>query len=241
VRAETIRVWIRRYRRGGLAALEDKPRPCRGVSVLDPEQQQRLIALKQEVPQRSLDRLLKIVKRMKVFDGEVPSRSTLHRVLQKAGVSGQPPPPTSDTDLDRFEADFPSELWQSDLLQGPWLPDPQRPGKKRRAVLYAFIDDHSRLLLHGRFRFKGDLPALELVLRRCLQRWGLCRRLYYDNGAVYRAKHMKHIVAELGIHPIIYTTTYRPMGHGNYPDNAFILREFVSCRDFTATKSQLYE
>jgi hypothetical protein len=25
---------------------------------------------------------------------------------------------------------------------------------------------------------------------------------------------MKHIVAELGIHPIIYTTTYRPMGHG---------------------------
>lgn len=151
---------------------------------------------------------------MKILDGEVPSRSTLHRVLQKAGVSGQPPPPTSDTDLDRFEADFPGELWQSDLLQGPWLPDPQRPGKKRRAVLYAFIDDHSRLLLHGRFSFKGDLPALELVLRRCLQRWGLCRRLYYDNGAVYRAKHMKHIVAELGIHPIIYTTTYRPMGHG---------------------------
>jgi transposase InsO family protein len=182
--------------------------------VLDPEQQQRLVSLKEEVPERSLNRLLKMVERMKLLDGTVPSRSTLHRVLQEAGVSGRPPPPTSDTDLDRFEADFPSELWQSDLLQGPWLPDPRRPGKMRRAVLYAFIDDHSRLLLHGRFSFKGDLPALELVLRRCLQRWGLCRRLYYDNGAVYRAKHMKHIVAQLGIHPIIYTTTYRPMGHG---------------------------
>lgn len=214
VATETIRVWVSRYRRGGLAALEDKPRPHRGVAVLDPEQQQRLVALKQEVPERSLDRMLKIVERMKLLDGGVPSRSTLHRVLQEAGVSGRPPPPTSDTDLDRFEADFPGELWQSDLLQGPWLPDPQRPDRTRRAVLYAFIDDHSRLLLHGRFSFKGDLPALELVLRRCLQRWGVCRQLYYDNGAVYRARHMKHIVAQLGIHPIIYTTRYRPMGHG---------------------------
>ena len=182
--------------------------------MLTSDQQQLLVALKQEVPERSLDRMLKIVKRMKLLDGEVPSRSTLHRLLQSAGVSGRPAPPHSDTDLDRFEANFPSELWQSDLLRGPWLPDPQRPGRKRQAVLYAFIDDHSRLLLHGRFSFKGDLPALELVLRRCLQRWGVCRLLYYDNGATYRAKHMKHIVAQLGIHPIIYTTTYRPMGHG---------------------------
>ena len=212
--AETIRVWVRRYRGGGLAALADKPRLCRGVGVLTGPQQQLLIALKQEVPERSLDRMLKIVARMELLDGDVPSRSTLHRVLQGAGVSGRPPPPHSDTDLDRFEASFPGELWQSDLLQGPWLPDPQRPGRRRRAVLYAFIDDHSRLLLHGRFSFKGDLPALELVLRRCFQRWGVCRLLYYDNGATYRAKHMKHIVAQLGIHPIIYTTRHRPMGHG---------------------------
>jgi len=182
--------------------------------VLTAEQQQLLVALKQQVPERSLDRILKIVKTMKLLPPEVLSRSTLHRLLQSAGVSGRPPTQHSDTDLDRFEASFPGELWQSDMLTGPWLPDPKRPGKMRRTYLYAFIDDHSRLLLHGRFNFKGDLPTLELVLRRCLQRWGLCRLLYYDNGAVYRAKHMKHLVAQLGIHPIIYTTRYRPMGHG---------------------------
>jgi hypothetical protein len=214
VAAETIRVWVRRYRQGGLMALEDKPHACRGVGVLSPSQQQLLVSLKKEVPERTLDRIIKIVERMKLLDGTVPSRSTLHRVLQGAGVSGRPPPPQSDTDLDRFEASFPGELWQSDLLKGPWLPDPQRPGKMRRAVLYAFLDDHSRLLLHGRFSFKGDEPALELVLRRCFQRWGICRLLYYDNGATYRAKHMQYIVAQLGIHPIIYTTNYRPMGHG---------------------------
>ena len=178
------------------------------------EQQKLLVALKEEVPERSLDRILTIIEEMKLLDAGILSRSTLHRVLQGAGVSGRPKAPHNDTDLDRFEANFSNELWQSDLLQGPWLPDPQRPEKMRRAVLYAYIDDHSRLLLHGRFSFKGDLPALELVLRRCLQRWGLCRTLYYDNGATYRAHHMKHIVAQLSIHPIIYTTRYRPMGHG---------------------------
>jgi hypothetical protein len=37
VAAETIRVWVRRYRAGGLARLRDQPRPRRGVSVLSTE------------------------------------------------------------------------------------------------------------------------------------------------------------------------------------------------------------
>ncbi len=117
-------------------------------------------------------------------------------------------------DLDRFEAVRPNDLWQSDLLVGPWLPDPERPGKVRRAYLYAFLDDHSRLLLHGRFSFKGDLPALELVFRRCLQKYGRCKRVYYDNGQVYHSGHMRHIVATLGMHRICFTKVRRPEGHG---------------------------
>jgi len=212
--AETIRVWVRRYRKGGLDALEDRQRARRGTVALSPEQAKLVCDLKREVPERSLDRIITIAEQMHLVPPGVLRRSTLHRLLQRAGISRRPPSDAGRTDLDRFEADFPGELWQSDMLAGPWLQDPDRPGKMRRAHLYAFIDDHSRLLLYGRFSFKGDLPALELVLRRCLQRWGVCRRLYYDNGATYRADHMKHIVAELGIHPIIYTTRYRPMGHG---------------------------
>ncbi len=214
VSAETIRVWVRRYYKGGLDALADKQRPRRGTVALSAEQVELVCDLKREVPQRSLDRIITIAEQMKLVEPGLLRRSTLHRVLQRAGISRRPPSDADRTDLDRFEADFAGELWQSDMLVGPWLPDPDRPGKMRRAYLYAFLDDHSRLLLYGRFSFKGDLPALELVLRRCLQRWGKCRKLYYDNGATYRAGHMKHIVAELGIHPIIYTTRYRPQGHG---------------------------
>ena len=214
VSAETIRVWVRRYNKGGLDALADKQRTRRGTVALSAEQVELVCDLKREVPERSLDRIITIAEQMNLVEPGVLRRSTLHRVLQHAGISRRPPSDADRTDLDRFEADFSGELWQSDMLVGPWLPDPARPGKMRRAYLYAFLDDHSRLLLYGRFSFKGDLPALELVLRRCLQRWGKCRKLYYDNGATYRAGHMTHIVAELGIHPIIYTTRYRPQGHG---------------------------
>ena len=214
VAAETIRSWVRRYRCDGLEGLKDKARPQRGIQVLSPAQIETVIALKREVPERSLDRIIEIAEQTELVEPEVLRRSTVHRVLQREGISGQPASAHSCQDLDRFEALAPNDLWQSDMLQGPWLPDPERPGKSRRAYLYAFLDDHSRLLLHGRFSFKGDLPALELVFRRCLQKYGKCRRVYYDNGKVYRSGHMRHIVATIGIQGITFTQRYRPMGHG---------------------------
>lgn len=214
VAAETIRSWVRRYRRKGLEGLMDKRRPRPGVRILSPTVIELVCDLKREVPERSLDRLIRILEDTGQIENGLVSRSTLHRVLQAEGLSGRPVPVSDDEDLDRFEADAPNQLWQSDMLKGPWLPDPRRPGKMRRAHLYAFLDDHSRLVLHGRFSFKGDLPALELVFRRSLQKWGKPGRCYYDNGAVYRSRHMKHIVAELGIHGIAFTKPYRPMGHG---------------------------
>lgn len=214
VAADTIRVWARRYRRSGLQGLMDKERPRRGVNALSAEQCELLCHLKREVPERSLERIIKIAEEMSLVERGVLHRSTVHRVLQAKGLSARKSKVPDRKDLDRFEADFPNDLWQSDLLQGPWLPDPKRPGKVRRAHLYAFLDDHSRLLLYGRFSFKEDLPHLELVFRRALQKWGVPRRVYYDNAQVYRSVHMKQIVAELGIYRMVFTKEHRPEGHG---------------------------
>ncbi len=213
VSAETIRAWVRRYRREGLAGLVDKPRSGRRRALTD-EQVELVCQLKREVPERSLDRILTIAEDLALVEPGVVHRSTLHRVLQRHGLSARAVRVPDTQDLDRFEAAAPNDLWQSDMLVGPWLPDPDRPGGKRRAYLYAFLDDHSRVLLSGRFSFKGDLPALELVFRRALQKHGVPRRVYYDNGQTYRAGHMRQIVAELGIHRQVHTQPYRPMGHG---------------------------
>lgn len=229
VSAETIRSWLRRYGRKGLDGLRDKPRPRRGVMTLSPETVDVVIKLKREVPERSLDRIIVILESMGFCEKGVVRRSTLHRVLAREGISARPTRPADDKDLDRFEADLANDLWQSDLLEGPWLPDPERPGRVRRAHLYAFLDDHSRVLLHGRFSFKGELPHLELVFRRCVQKWGAPRRVYYDNGQVYRSGQMRQVVATLGIHRIVFTQKRRPMGHGKIEAlNRFITGNFIA-------------
>ena len=227
--AETIRCWVRRYRRDGLAGLADKERPRRGVAAIPPAVVELACQLKREVPERSLDRLLRILEDTEAVEPGVVRRSTLHRALQRAGLSARLARVPDAEDLDRFEASAPNDLWQSDMLAGPWLPDPERPGKTRRAYLYAFLDDHSRLVLHGRWSFKGDLPALELVFRRSLQKYGVPKRVYYDNGATYRSGHMRQIVAEIGIHGIVFTRRYRPMGHGKIEAlNKLIRAAFVA-------------
>ncbi len=214
VSAETLRAWVRRYRRDGLLGLMDKARAERGIRVLSPEQIATVVALKREVPERSLDRIVHIAEKTGLIEPGVLRRSTVHRVLEREGISGRPASASDTKDLDRFEALAPNDLWQSDMRTGPWLPDPERPGKARRSKLFTFLDDHSRKLLHGRFSFAEGQPELELVFRRCLQKYGKPKRVYYDNGKVYRAGHMRHIVATLGIHAIVFTTEYRPEGHG---------------------------
>ena len=212
---ETIRYWLRLYRTGGFAALKDKPRKDAGVARgIPPHLLEEAGRLKQEVPERSVGQLIRIME----TTGKAPAgriaRSTLHRALKAQGLSARKLKPPEDKDLARFQADYANDLWQADMLTGPWIPDPAGSGKKRRTYMYAFLDDASRLVPYGRFFFKGDLPALELVMKRSIQRFGRPKRVYYDNGMVFRSKKMAQICASLGMHRTIFTTPYRPMGHG---------------------------
>ena len=226
--AETLRGWVRRYRRGGLDALEDHGRAKPGVGVLTDAQKELVCRLKRDVPSRSIERIIDVAEELDLVEKGLLKRSTVHRVLRSHGLSGRKRAASSTKDLDRFEAARPNDLWQSDMMAGPWLPDPDRPGKQRRAWLHAWLDDHSRLLLAGRWAFKQDLHTLEITLREALRRCGRPRRLYYDNGGPYRSKHMAQIVAVLSGKTPIFTQPYRPEGHGKIEAfNRFCRAAFV--------------
>lgn len=212
-RPETIRGWIRRFRRSGLKGLEDAARPRRGEIAIPPGILEKLIALKRQVPERTLDLLIRIAEDTGVVEKGLVRRSTLHRALVRRDLSRPPTTEMSVKDLDRYEAKAPNDTWQGDAKAGPWLPDPSRPGKRRQAWLFAFIDDHSRLLVGGRWDFKQDQPTMELVFRRSLQRHGRPTRVYTDNGSVYKARHMAHVCDALDIIPV-FCTAYRPEGKG---------------------------
>ncbi len=225
----TLRRWIRQYKRYGLDGLQDSDRAQKGASSLSFEVIEKACMLKREVPERSIQKIIMILEGLHGVPVGTVAKSTLHRVLKSKGLSGRTVRTPDRTDLDRFEAPYPNALWQSDMLVGPWLPDPDNLGKSKRTYLYLFIDDHSRLILSGRFAFKGDLPALSLVFRHAIQIWGLPKRCYYDNGKTYRSKHMAEIVARLGIRGIVHTKPYRPMGHGKIEAlNRYVRKSFLS-------------
>jgi transposase len=122
--AATLRGWVRKFRKGGLAALENAPRPAPGVQVLDEAQKALLCRLKRDVPARSVERVIEIAEETGLIEPGLLKRSTVHRALQSRGLSARKKAEASTSDLDRFEAAFPNDLWQSDMLCGPWLPDP---------------------------------------------------------------------------------------------------------------------
>ncbi|MDQ7825078.1 MAG: Mu transposase C-terminal domain-containing protein [Candidatus Eremiobacteraeota bacterium] len=228
VSPETIRLWLRLYRKYGLDGLKDAPRHQRGTSL--PGNLVHLACqLKKEVPARSINKIIRIMEEMDMAPRGLLRRSTLHRVLKKAGCSARKLQLPDRKDLARWQADYANDLWQADMLEGPWLPDPDNPSRKRKTRLFAFIDDASRLALAGRFFFVQNLPALELVFKRSIQRYGCPRRCYYDNGGVFRSSHMKMICGEMGIDTPIFTKPYRPMGHGKIEAfNRFCVSDFIA-------------
>ncbi len=51
------------------------------------------------------------------------------------------------------------------MLVGPWVPYPKRDGSAR-ARLFLIVDDHSRLLVDGRFYDRENARICQELLRR---------------------------------------------------------------------------
>ena len=73
-------------------------------------------------------------------------------------------------DRRRYEAQMPNDIWQSDVMHGPRL---DVDGKNRKTYLIAFIDDHSRLILHGQFYVSESTKVFMGALEQALLKRGL--------------------------------------------------------------------
>lgn len=210
---ETIRSWYKRYRKYGFEkGLENKGRGDRGKSRVVPEEIiQKACDLKIEVPQRTIRSIINILEKEKTIETGKLAKSTLHRIFQQKHLAAKIPKEKGY--WQRYQAEFPNDLWQSDQMYGSYLPDPNDPTKKIRTQLLAWIDDRSRAILHAQFFFEAKLPNLEHCLRKAIQKMGLPKKIYVDNGQIYSSKHLGAICAHLGIH-LIFARPYCPEGKG---------------------------
>jgi transposase InsO family protein len=213
VAAETLRDWLRAYRQGGFDALLPKPRADRGEPRRLPAAVvERLLSLKEANLSLSVRQLIAQAR----ADGEIPAevalpRSTVHRLLARHGLMCKRAQQPGDLDRRRFAFAHAGQLWMSDVMHGPSVVVAGR--QRRKTYLIAFLDDATRVIPAAAFALAENTRAFLPVLKQALLRRGFCERLYVDNGANYRSRHVELVCAKLGI-ALIHARPYRPQGKG---------------------------
>jgi len=86
-------------------------------------------------------------------------------------------------------------------------------GLKRQTYLITFIDDASRLILHGEFFFNDNAVNMQIVFKKAIAKYGVPKKLFVDNGSSYRNDQLHLICASLGT-VLIHTKAYSPESKG---------------------------
>lgn len=213
IAAETLRDWLKRYRKGGFEALMPKRRADRGHSRrLPPEAIDLLLAIKENYPKLSVRLVIQKARSEKQLPQALPlPPSTVHRLFVRHGLMQKRPGEPTEQDRRRFAFERAGQLWMSDVMHGPNVCVGDRT--RRKTYLIAFIDDATRVIPYAAFALSENTQAFLPVLQQAILRRGYSERLYVDNGANYRSHHLALVCAKLGI-ALIHARPYRPQGKG---------------------------
>jgi putative transposase len=212
----TLRRLIEKYRKNKLEGLKPKVRSDWGETrAIRDEIIAEAIKLKEELPYRSIRRILEILEHEQKIKPKEVAVSTLSRILRNKGFSTRDYKLRKEKGIGsrRFQKPHKGMLWQTDIKYGPSLPDPENSQKTRRTYLLAFLDDATRLILHGEFYFHQRLPILEDCFRKALISWGICTAVYLDNGKIFVSKWFRAACAHLGIQHLA-AASYSPQSKG---------------------------
>lgn len=205
----TIYRWIRRYQNSGgkIESLYPMARADAGASrKLDKESIAVIINARGKQPHLPVPLLLTDLKRRALVP-QTTGLTTIYRLLHQHNLMDKTPPAE---DRRKFEAQLPNDIWQSDVMHGPKVMVDQ---KQRKTYLIAFIDDHSRLIVHAAFYLSENLAAFMDAFEKALAKRGIPRKLYVDNGAAYRSRKLEFTCASLAI-ALIHARPYKPQGKG---------------------------
>jgi len=164
----TVDRWIRDYRAGGFAALV--PAPRRVSPATPPQVLELAVALKTEAPDRTAAQVAAVLA---AHGGFTPSARTLQRHFAAAGLTRARPDGAPLAVFGRFEAEKPNARWVGDALHGPHVAG-------RKAILIAFLDDHSRAVVAARWGYTENAVALRETLKLGLSARGRPAQVYVD-------------------------------------------------------------
>jgi hypothetical protein len=124
---------------------------------------------------------------------------------------GKAPDDPTTKDRRRFSYEHAGELWMSDVMHGPSVVVGNK--RKQKTYLVGLLDDATRGVPYCGFALSENTAAFLPIFKSAVMRRGIPKRLYVDNGAVFRSHHLALVCAKLGV-TLIHARPYKPEGKG---------------------------
>ena len=225
----TLRRYLSQYQTDGFSGLKPKSKgQQRSEDAIPANVLEQAILLRREVPGRSVSQIITILEWEGLAEPGQIKRSTLQEKLAQRGYSSRHMRMYADSGVAarRFQKKYRNQLWHSDVKYGPYLPI-GKDGAKKQVYLVTFVDDATRLVLHGQFYPVLDQVIVEDAFRQAILKYGVPEKVYFDNGSQYRTKWMIRACAKMGIR-LIYAKPYSPEATGKVERFNRVVDSFLS-------------
>ncbi len=204
----TIKKWYLGYKNGGFDTLIPKSRADAGKPRnIDSNAIKKIHELKESLPYITGT----LIYHKLVEEGYIKSsKASLATVLRYIRENNLKRSQLAPVDRRAYEMEFSNDCWQSDTSHGPVI---TVNGQKKKTYLITFIDDASRLILHGEFFFQDNSVNMQTTFKKAISKYGIPKKLFVDNGGTYKNDQLRLICASLGV-ILIHTKAYSPESKG---------------------------
>ncbi len=184
---------------------KNKGRP----KVIPIELCEKIFSLKLQLPVRSSRKIITMLE----LAGEVGKDSlkerTVSRLLKENGYTRKSLRQVRQH-YRKIHVDKIYDLYVSDIKEF-WIRDEY--DKAHKIYLFIIIDYYSRRIMHAQFYSDGILLRLEDCFKKAIVKFGLCTKIYVDNGSVFIANNFRFACAGIGV-KLIFASEYWPQGKG---------------------------
>jgi transposase InsO family protein len=193
----TIQTWWYHYRRHGITHAPE--RSDKGATrKVTPER--LLEVIEQVLPgfhgkKRNIAEVYRACIQQGLLQRTQIAPNTFRRTVDRYQLLKPADPSTPKARL-AFAKAHANDLWQGDTLHGPHLHNGSN--KPLKTFLICFIDDASRVIPHGAFYHADDTPNLIDCFQTALDKRGIPKAVYVDNGSNYSSREFGLICARLG-------------------------------------------
>ena len=204
---ETIRKWYYKYLNEGFDKLNRKKRSDKDIPrKMNEEAINYIIDLKSGYPRITTKKIYERLKEERVVGKDI-SINSFYRYMKTNNLRTQV---IANKERRRYEKEYPNDTWQADTSYGPYI---KVDGKKYRTYLIQFIDDNSRLVVGYGFYFHDNAVNVQKTFKKAIEKYGIPKQIYLDNGKPYSNEQLEIICARLGV-KLTHTHAYDPASKG---------------------------